>query len=380
MTKGGPTPPSPSVIDRRGLQSLIETLRAHRYEVIAPTSIDGAIGLGSIEYLDDLPDGWRDCQDAGTYRLERRAGTGLFDHSAPVHSWKRYLYPPVELLFRARRDDGGMVIETGAEEEMRHAFLGIRACDLHALQVVDRVLANGRNADPRYAARRERTFIVAVDCTRAGGSCFCASMGTGPAVNDGYDLKLGARAGDDGDNWLVFVGSEAGSHLLEMIDRRPALPEEVASARAAVDSAATAQTRSMVPDVADLLRRNLEHRAWERIAARCLGCANCTLVCPTCFCATVEDATDLSGRVAERWRKVDSCFTNDFSYIHGGSIRRGTAARYRQWMTHKLSSWWEQFGVSGCVGCGRCITWCPVGIDITAEARLLQADDRGEAA
>lgn len=379
MEPGEPTPQSPSVIDHQGLQALIEALRARNYDVIAAKVIDGAIGLGRIERADELPRGWRDRQDAGTYRLEWCADGGVFDHSAPVHSWKRYLYPPVELLFRSRRDEAGIVFEAGETNGQRLAFLGIHACDIGALQVLDRVLADGRNADPRYAARRKRTFIVAVDCVRASESCFCASMGTGPAVECGYDLKLSQVSIGDERNLLVEVGTDQGAAVLEGIEHRPAVAGEIECARAAVEAAAEAQTRAMVPDVAELLRRNLEHRAWNRIAERCLACANCTLVCPTCFCASIEDTTDLSGAAAERWRKADSCFTSDFSYIHGGSIRRGTASRYRQWMTHKLSSWWEQFGMSGCVGCGRCITWCPVGIDITAEARLLHESEAGEA-
>jgi Fe-S oxidoreductase len=99
------------------------------------------------------------------------------------------------------------------------------------------------------------------------------------------------------------------------------------------------------------------------------------MVCPTCFCATVEDATDLTGSATERRRVWDSCFSQEFSYIHGGSVRTSAGARYRQWITHKLATWHEQFGVSGCVGCGRCITWCPVGIDITAEARAVRQGD-----
>jgi sulfhydrogenase subunit beta (sulfur reductase) len=111
------------------------------------------------------------------------------------------------------------------------------------------------------------------------------------------------------------------------------------------------------------------------VASRCLGCANCTLACPTCFCASVSDTTDLEGETAARVRRWDSCFTLDHSYIHGGSVRASLRARYRQWLTHKLASWIDQFGVSGCVGCGRCITWCPVGIDITEEVAAIRARD-----
>jgi Fe-S-cluster-containing hydrogenase component 2 len=127
--------------------------------------------------------------------------------------------------------------------------------------------------------------------------------------------------------------------------------------------------------IKELLYSNYEHPRWDQVAARCLSCANCTMVCPTCFCTTVEDVTDLSGEHAERWRKWDSCFTANFSYIHGGNIRATVKSRYRQWMTHKLATWIDQFGESGCVGCGRCITWCPVAIDLTEEVRAIRESE-----
>ena len=129
-------------------------------------------------------------------------------------------------------------------------------------------------------------------------------------------------------------------------------------------------------NIKDLFYRNYEHPQWNNVTERCLNCANCTMVCPTCFCTTVEDVTDLTGEHAERWRKWDSCFTMDFSYIHGGSVRSSTQSRYRQWITHKLATWIDQFGTSGCVGCGRCITWCPVAIDITEEVGEIRKNEQ----
>ena len=125
-----------------------------------------------------------------------------------------------------------------------------------------------------------------------------------------------------------------------------------------------------------LLLRNLAHPRWKDVARRCLTCGNCTMVCPTCFCTTVEDASDLSGQRVSRSQRWDSCFDLQFTNLHGGSIRSSTQSRYRQWISHKLSTWHDQFGGSGCVGCGRCIVWCPVGIDITAEAMALHDEAR----
>jgi ferredoxin len=132
------------------------------------------------------------------------------------------------------------------------------------------------------------------------------------------------------------------------------------------------QRQMYTEDLPRLLYDNLEHPRWDEVATRCLSCTNCTQVCPTCFCVTVEDHSNLKGTVAERTRVWDSCFTLDFSHVYGGNIRPTIRSRYRQWLTHKLASWIDQFGIIGCVGCGRCITWCPVGIDITEEVRAIR--------
>jgi ferredoxin len=235
----------------------------------------------------------------------------------------------------------------------------------------------GAHPDPHYRARREAAFLVAVNCAVPSGTCFCASMGTGPEVANGFDLALTEIVADGERRFVVGVGSETGRAVLTELPHRAATWDETAAAEAVVAGAAENMGR-LVPAAAEvpaLLRHNLEHPRWDEIAGRCLTCGNCTMVCPTCFCTTVEDVPSLDGSATEHVRRWDSCFTIDFSYLHGGSVRPSARSRYRQWMTHKLSTWWDQFGTSGCVGCGRCITWCPVGIDITEEVAAIRGSE-----
>jgi formate hydrogenlyase subunit 6/NADH:ubiquinone oxidoreductase subunit I len=234
----------------------------------------------------------------------------------------------------------------------------------------DRVLTGSEFRDPHYAARREQAFLLAANCGAANSSCFCTSMKTGPKVTSGFDLALTELP----DIFLVEVGSEAGSEMLRGVAWEAATAFDLSRASRVTQHAEKQITRQMrTGDLPDVLYENLEDAHWDEVATRCLSCANCTLVCPTCFCTTVEDTSNLRGTAAERTRVADSCFNRDFSHVHGGNIRPTTKSRYRQWLTHKLASWIDQFGTSGCVGCGRCITWCPVGIEITEEVNSICA-------
>ncbi len=362
------------VISLEALQGIIDVLRADKYQLLAPTVRDGAIVYDEIRGILDLPVGWTDRQEAGRYRLERCDDGALFGFAVGPQSWKRFLHPPVETLWTARKDASGLTITSEGEASPKFAFLGVRACEIHAIAIQDRVFREGPYPDAAYEMRRRDAFIVAVNCGQAGGTCFCVSMQTGPKAESGFDLAL-TEILDGGDHrFVVEVGSEAGAKLLDQAPHRPASDDALAAADAVVAHTASQMARSLETDgLKELLQSNPNHPQWEEVAARCLTCGNCTMVCPTCFCTTVEDHSDLTGTSAERTRSWDSCFTMDFSYIHGGSVRNSARSRYRQWMTHKLASWIDQFGQSGCVGCGRCITWCPVGIDITAEAAAIRA-------
>ena len=372
------------VIDRNQLGELLSAIAASGHQVIGPRIEGGAIVYGPVQTVDELPSGYLDEQDGGQYRLQKAqaidgADRALFRYTVGPHSWKRYLFPPRQLLWQARRTDpGAFRIDPPTAEPPRNAFVGVRACELAAIRVQDRVFDNGDYTDSAYQARRSAALIVAVNCTRAGATCFCTSMGTGPAVGEGADLTLTELLDADSHRFLVQAGSDKGSEILAKLSLTPADAADIERARGLVAQAATSMGRQMPENASEILSRNPEHPRWLHVAERCLSCANCTLVCPTCFCSTVEDQTSLDGSTAERHRRWDSCFSMDFSYIHGGAVRRETASRYRQWITHKLSHWHEQFGTSGCTGCGRCITWCPVGIDITEEVAAIKASELTE--
>ena len=377
-------PTSPRILERSGLDDLIFALRGEGLTVVGPTVRDGAIVYDELVSARDLPIGWTDRQDAATYRLRERDDEACFGFVVGPHSWKQYLHPPGVRLWSARREmvDGvaSFHVDTEPPTDRRYAFLGVRACEIAAMRIQDRVFLGGITEDPIYAQNRQGNFIVAVNCAEAGGTCFCDSMNTGPRAHEGFDLALTELLSADEHVFLLEIGSQRGEKLAGTLPTRPAQPGQVNAARRLSEDARRQMGRTLSADhVPQALARAREHPHWDDVAERCESCANCTMVCPTCFCHTVEDTVDLTGDHAERWRRWDSCFNADFSYINGGHIRSSTRSRYRQWLTHKLSTWHDQFGTSGCVGCGRCITWCPVGIDLTREAEILSRAPDGNA-
>ncbi|MGZ4355866.1 MAG: 4Fe-4S dicluster domain-containing protein [Gaiellaceae bacterium] len=364
-----------AVIDPAGLEELVRALRERGFRVLGPMVREGAIVYDELHSASQLPIGWTDEQAPGRYRLERRDDEARFGFAVGPHSWKQFLLPSRLRLWRARRDDAGLEVEPEPTDDTPLAFFGVRACELQGIAIQDRVLLEGQFVDRDYAARRKDTFIVAVNCFEPGGTCFCVSMGSGPKAEAGYDLAL-TEILDGSHRFLVEVGTARGSDVLAELPRRSAEDGDRRAAAEAVEGAAQKMGRQLdTTDLRGLLARNLEHERWDDVASRCLTCGNCTMVCPTCFCTSVEDVSDLAGDEAEHVRLWDSCFSLDHSYIHGGSVRPSGRSRYRQWLTHKFGTWHDQFGTSGCIGCGRCISWCPVGIDVTEELTAIRATE-----
>lgn len=367
-----PVPPRVSasvVLPKPALDRVLVNLREAGLRVIGPRARDGAIVLDELESMAELPRGWTDEQSPGRYRLTRSNAKQYFAFTVGPHSWRQFLFPPRESLFTFQRENGNWNFLPSANGGPRLAFVGVRACDLAAIQIQDRVFLGNEFYDPHYAARRRKAFVIAVNCTRATSSCFCTSMNTGPRAESGFDLSLTELP----EEFVVEVGSEEGSEMLRGTHWRPAAAFDLGRAAQAVQAAERMIERQLrTDDLPKFLYEDLDHPQWDKVAHRCLACTNCTMVCPTCFCSTMEDTSDLRCTTADRTRVWDSCFNLDFSHVHGGNIRPTIRARYRQWLTHKLASWIDQFGTSGCVGCGRCITWCPVGIEITEEVKAIR--------
>jgi ferredoxin len=364
------TQPDPSgFLPHASLSSLLATLGQHGYRCLGPTVENGAIVMRELDTAAGLPRGLQAEQGPGRYHLTQDPQQRYFAWANGPQAIKPLAFAPQESLWQVRRDAAGTLqFEAVHAEAPALAVIGVRACDLAALALQDAHFLREGRVDAHYAARRARLFLVAVQCAEPAATCFCASTGDGPTPTSGYDLALAELA----DGFVATAGSEAGRAVLAALDLAPATSQQIEAARQQGVATAAAQTRRLPGrNLRDALMGRLEHPRWDAVAARCLACGNCTAVCPTCFCHAEMDAPALDGQSSRHERVWDSCFGESHGHLHGFNVRPDIRSRYRQWLTHKLATWHDQFGRSGCTGCGRCIAWCPVGIDLTEEAAAL---------
>ncbi len=356
------------LMKRSGLDDLIKVLRVLDYRVIGPTESNGVIEFAELGDASELPWGLRDEQKPGSYSVSK-GGDRAFEFSNGPTSLKRYFHPTERHLWTVDASGGQLQFEEARVQVPKYAFLGIRPCDLASLDILDQVFLNGVETNRYYESCRQNSLYVAVNCSSAGDLCFCASMETGPTARSGFDISLTELRSSDAYRVLIEIETDRGRSIVNQIDTSEAHENDLSLAREQSDGVARSMGRTLHTwGLRERLQENADDPAWADVAERCLTCGNCTMVCPTCFCTTVEDRASSHDQKYERWNTWDSCFSLDFTFVSGGALRQSSKSRYRQWLTHKLSTWVDQFGVSGCVGCGRCIAWCPVGIDITEEA------------
>jgi ferredoxin len=358
-----------------------------------PKLKDAAVVIGEIDSPDELAAAWTDTQGPGFYRLREHPRNPQFAFHFGADSWKRLLLPPQSTVWEAERTESGFQVLPSGNDSRSMAFIGVHGCDVSAMLRLDavfgfqgdhhpssrspRAISRATCIDPSYASRRRSSFVMGVQCTQPGDNCFCTSVGAGPHIHAGSDLVLTELPGQPDPVFHLKALTSAGKRVLADLSLEETDPDCDEKIERLVDRCAAAMPKSLNPSgIREILERNWDHNRWQATAQRCLTCGNCTMVCPTCFCTNILDETDLAGVRARRLRVWDSCFNLEYSYVHGGGhVRSSVKARYRHWMVHKLATWIDQFGEMGCVGCGRCITWCPAGIDIAEEAAVIRETD-----
>lgn len=359
-------------LPRQDINRLIQLLTDQGYQCIGPVLRDDAIRYLPISDMGDLPVGVELQQAPAVYRLSQGSGDRLFSWANGPQALRPILFPPREVIWQAERDQsGGLEFSPGEIDAKPLAVIGLRGCDLAAMELQDRHFLSAGADDPQYRQRRDALFLIGVDCSHPSATCFCASTGDGPDIRASFDLAMSELE----DGFVLRTGSARGAELLDRMGISAADDHQLQQSADQTRAAVAAQTRRLPDaDLHKLLFERPHHPFWQQIAERCTACGSCTSVCPTCFCFSEHAETSLDGASSQQIREWSSCFIPGHSTFCGHPVRADIASRYRQWATHKLAGWYEQFGRSGCVGCGRCISWCPVGIDITRAAASVAAD------
>ena len=360
---------TPRFLPHDGLQALIDALVARGYKVIGPVVREGAVVLAPLEDAKRIPWGVLDVQAPGKYTLEAGNPQRAFGWVNGPSSLKPFLFKQQETLWQATVGADGRVGFGSVVEAHPQAVIGVRPCDIAAMRVQDRVFLEGEHVDIRYKARRDSLFTVVVNCTRAADTCFCTSQGVSTRAEQGYDLAMTEVGG----GFVIEAGSETGAEVLQALSLDDALPAQLTAADAGIREAATTQKRSApsAERCAQVLSVARDHPQWDRVAEQCEGCGNCTKLCPTCICHKQMYLPSLDGEGGEQVREWDSCHSETHGYVSGKNLRQARRERYRMRVTHKFTNMEHQFGLPGCVGCGRCISWCTKGIDVTENLAII---------
>lgn len=322
--------------------------------VIGLKYVDKSLTYGELSSIEELPLSVEDVQAPSSYKLVEEGASGRFRHSFP--SLKYFLYPPIQDVVYVDRD---FSFREARVDFDNIALFGVKPCDLYSMRVLDGILMN---RDPYYTNARSSVKIVVVEeCVKPSNVCFCGSVGTGPWVSSGFDVAFTRL-----NNGVVFKsGSSIGVDLLKRLNLKKASDGTLDEYRKSMDKAL--ESTKVLPELTALtnaLEKSMSNEElWSKVSKKCVGCSNCNMVCPTCFCTEFFDEAELDGS-ALRLKKWHGCLSYSYGLVAGGHFRPKLYMRYRHFILHKFLFYPRQVGLIGCVGCGRCITWCPLGVDI----------------
>lgn len=308
------------------------------YRIVGPVVHNGGFAFDEISNAEDLK----------------------IEYTTTILPPKKYLLPQKEVLLRYTRDNGAK-IEPPPEPAPTIIF-GVHTCDVHAIQLLDQVFTSG-HVEPNYLRKRLKTLIVSIEClSPCDENSFCKSMGT-LSAEEGYDLHLT----DLGDTYAIDVGTEAGEALLGRYAKtRLGTSEDMQRLNEVISEKWPKFPYKLDFDVSDLpsiMGLSMKSPLWEELGERCLACAACTNVCPTCFCFDVKDEVELDLKTGQRVRVWDSCQLDEFATVAGGhNFRESKALRQRHRFMRKGKYILEAHQYLGCVGCGRCARACLVDI------------------
>jgi sulfhydrogenase subunit beta (sulfur reductase) len=335
-------------LDKKDFKPFLQSLMVE-YDLFAPVQLaEGVAVFKKIDHPDEVD----------------------FSSSNTQKPAKEVFFPQSETMFRYEKTGKQHQVTSTEEVERKRVILGARPCDIQAVSLIDQVFSGKEFTDVYYVNKRKATTIIGMACDHPLSTCFCSSMKGGPFHREGSDLFLI----DLGEAYLVELLTEKGKTFQKNKFLKEALAKDINSAKE-VEEKATPKTDGSLPvaGIGKRLDQMLESPFWERVQEKCIGCRICTYLCPTCHCFDiVDEALTNKGQRVRNW---DSCLSSLYSQETSGHNPRPTnRERTRQRIMHKFNYFPKNFDQIACVGCGRCIIYCPVNFDIRQTIKEIQKD------
>ncbi|MHA1656299.1 MAG: 4Fe-4S dicluster domain-containing protein [Candidatus Heimdallarchaeota archaeon] len=299
----------------------------------------------------------------------------LFNEKLPMIPLKKIFLPPQQTVFKYSLSEG--VTESCEELAARVAekeilVFGASPCDITGVNVLNRIFRE-YYTDALFSQLRDRTVIIGMNCLdHCYENCFCETMHSNDPKS-GYDIMLTPISKT---KLIAVPNSDKGKALLRThgeIFQEVTAKDHQAYLKALEQKRLNFKREFPIEGLASEIEDNFESSVWEEFTKKCLFCGSCTFVCPTCYCFSTKDNLSIDLKTGERIRDWDSCYYPEFALVAGGhNFREHQSQRFRYRYLHKFVDIPRRYNLEGCVGCGRCITYCPANIDVRDVLKMIR--------